>query len=84
MKGIEHEIWLDSEGLTGLCLSGAKGNGARELMQVDGAKLIHSFYASSHYDAMTIYYKYMNWGQYNTNQEKDKQLYPELSNINTH
>jgi hypothetical protein len=40
-----------------------------------GSKLIHEFYADSHFEAMTIYYKLMDWGTYTTIYEIDKQPY---------
>lgn len=74
MKLFEHEIWEDSEGLTTLCLADERGNDCRKLLDLDN-KLIHTFYAKSHYDAMTIYYEFMDWGTYTTTFEMDKEPY---------
>jgi hypothetical protein len=71
---VKHEIWEDSEGKTTLCLADERGNECRQLLE-PGSKLIHSFYASSHFDAMTVYYKFMDWGQYETQFEIDKEPY---------
>jgi hypothetical protein len=71
---IKHEVWLDKEGLTCLCLSDERGNDAREMLG-EGRQFIHSFYASSHFEAMTIYYQYMDWGEYKTIFEIDKEPY---------
>lgn len=74
--GIKHEVWEDEEGLPGLCLADSRGNDFRSLME-PGSKLIHTFYASSHYEAMTIYYQFMDWGVYTTEFEVDKLPYDE-------
>jgi hypothetical protein len=71
---VKHEVWQDQEGLTTLCLGDERGDGCRNLLE-QGSKLIYAFYAGSHYDAMTIYYKFMNWGIYTTEFEIDKQPY---------
>jgi len=42
-----------------------------------GSELIETISAKSHFDAMTKYYKYMNWGVYSTEFEIDKQEYSE-------
>jgi hypothetical protein len=71
---VKHEVWKDLEGLTTLCLADERGDGCRELLEPE-SKLIYSFYAENHYEAMTIYYKFMNWGTYTTEFEIDKQPY---------
>lgn len=71
---VKHEVWEDPEGLTTLCLADKRGDECRKLLEPD-SKLIHTLYASSHYDAMTIYYKFMNWGIYTTEFEVDKLPY---------
>ncbi len=67
MKETKHDIWKDKEGLTTLCFSSNPNN--------TDAQIIHSFYATSHYEAMTIYYEFMNWGIYETDFEIDKEPY---------
>jgi hypothetical protein len=79
MKGIEHEVWQDTEGLTGLYRADKRGDEKCAQPEKD-SKLVHSFYASSHFEAMTIYYRFMGWGSYRTDFETDKEPYPELKN----
>ncbi|KAM3090644.1 hypothetical protein ACKFKF_34480 [Phormidesmis sp. 146-12] len=71
---VKHEVWQEKEGLTTLCLADERGNDCRKLLE-PGSKLIHEFYANSHFDAMTIYYKFMDWGTYTSKFEIDKQPY---------
>lgn len=81
MDKLLHEIWEDSEGLPGLILAGEKGEAARKLFEEEGMKLVHTFYASSHFEAMTIYYGYYKWGEYITVYEYDKLPYGDWENI---
>jgi hypothetical protein len=74
MKSIKHDIWKDNEGLTSLILSGDFGEEGRSLLE-NGSQIIHSFYADSHFDAMTKYYDFMDWGKYETEFEVDKKPY---------
>lgn len=69
-----HEVWADEEDLTTVCLANQTGDKCRSLLE-PGSKLIYTFYASNHYEAMTIYYQFMNWGEYKTEFEIDKQPY---------
>jgi hypothetical protein len=69
---VKHEVWKDREGLTTLCFADERGDDCRKLLE-PGTELVHSFYAASHYEAMTIYYKFMNWGAYTTEFEIDRQ-----------
>ncbi len=71
---VKHEVWRDEEGLTTVCFSDERGNDCRALLE-PGSKLIYEFYAKNHYDAMTIYYKLMDWGTYTTEFEIDKEQY---------
>ena len=71
---VKHEVWIDPEGLSTLCLSDEKGNDCRKSLE-PGSKLIHTFYAVSHFEAMNIYYKFMGWGPYETVFEIDKEPY---------
>src|SRR5690606_41709256 len=59
---VKHEVWENPKGLTTLCLADERGDDCRKLLEPD-SKLIHTVYASSHYDAMTIYYKFMEIGR---------------------
>jgi len=71
---IKHEVWADEEGLTTLCYAGNLGGESRSTLQ-GGEKLLYSFFADSHYDAMTKYYQFMKWGVYTTEFEEDKLPY---------
>lgn len=73
---LKHELWEDNGGKEyTFCLAGSQGDAARRLLTPD-AKLIWTVEAGSHFEAMTKYYKFMNWGEYRTDQEWDKQPYP--------
>ena len=65
MTKLEHEVWLEPSGLTMLCFAGKAGNEARAFSD-PGSNLAHTFYASSHFGAMVIYYNNMGWGNYET------------------
>ena len=74
MTKIKHDIWVNLEGLSMLCFSGDLGNESRELLEPN-SKIIHSFFAESHFEAMTIYYHYMDLGSYESEFEIDKIQY---------
>jgi hypothetical protein len=79
MVTLLHEVWeeIDENGqsLPGCCLAGPDGDGHRALMS-SGARLIHTFEAGSHYEAMTIYYRLTGWGDYTTTEPWDREPYP--------
>ncbi len=77
MKGVQHEVWQDTEGLTMLFRADKRGD-EKSLQPDKDAILLHSFYASSHFEAMSAYYHFMGWGTYKTDHETDKEPYPEL------
>ena len=74
-----HEIWKDyddnQQPLEGCCLSGPDGDGFRRLLGPD-ARLVHTFEASSHYEAMKIYHHFLGRGDYTTDQAWDMEPYP--------
>lgn len=74
MTLIKLDIWKNKEGLTALLFSGDLGQEGRNSFE-DDYEIVHSFYANSHYDAMTKYYEYMDWGPYDTEFEVDKEPY---------
>ena len=80
MKKLKHELWKDIGGEEyseyTFCLAGPRGEGARKLLSSE-AKLIWTVEASSHFEAMTAYYEFMEWGDYTTDQEWDSKPYPE-------
>ena len=67
-------MWQEPKGETGLCFGDRRGDGFRKLSE-PGAKVIFTFTAESHFDAMTIYYSFMGWGEYQTDYEIDKVPY---------
>ena len=69
-----HEMWRHKEGLTMVCLVGPEGDGARALLE-QGAELVWVFQAASYYQAMTMYYQRMGWGEHTTDHESDYQPY---------
>lgn len=74
---MKHELWEEDGGaqLT-FCFAGPRGEGARKSLGPD-ARLIWAVEADSHFEAMTLYYGFMDWGEYKTDYEEDKQPYPE-------
>ncbi|WP_245477553.1 hypothetical protein [Bradyrhizobium guangxiense] len=79
MVELTHEIWVqvDDSGqqLPSCCLAGPHGDDFRKLLG-PGARLIHTFKAGSHYEAMTIYYRFLRQGPYTTEHPWDMQPYP--------
>lgn len=74
-----HELWKDPEPVEGgyltFCLAGPLGDNARSDLS-SSAQLIWSVEARNHFEAMTLYYEHMGWGEYTTNfPEIDKQPY---------
>lgn len=73
-----HELWLESEGVQTFCLAGPKGDSARKLLEPNSS-LIWTCEAESHFEAMTKYYEYMNWGKYQSSfPEEDNMSYKDL------
>ena len=74
---LKHELWEEKEGGGWtFCLAGPRGDGARNLLGPN-PKLIWTVEAGSHFEAMTAYYKFMDWGEYTTDQDWDMRPYPE-------
>ena len=77
---LTHEVWQDFDGegksLPGLCLSGALGDAFRASLGPK-ARLLATFEARTHFEAMTVYYRLMDWGEYTSDQAWDFQPYPE-------
>jgi len=71
-----HELWVDGDGLDTFCLAGSMGCKARELLS-DEAKLVWTVKASSHFEAMSKYYKYRGYGDYTVEHDLDMEPYPE-------
>lgn len=70
-----HEMWEKADGLTMVCLAGPDGEGARLLLG-PGARLVWTFEAGSHVEAMSLYYARKGWGEYTTVYARDREPYP--------
>ena len=81
MDELVHEIWEDKEGLSGLILAGIEGEKARKQFLEEGKNLVYSFYASSHFEAMTKYYAYYGWGEYSIIYKYDRLTYSQWKDI---
>lgn len=77
---LRHELWKDigdeDHSEFTFCLAGPHGNDGRSLLS-SKAQLIWTVEAGSHFEAMSAYYEFMGWGEYTTDQEWDRQPYPE-------
>lgn len=76
MARLLHELWQEVDGTETFCLAGPMGDGARGLME-QGAKLVWTVLAESHFDAMTKYYEFRGRGPYSTTHDWDNQPYPD-------
>lgn len=76
MAILRHEVWIDEEGLPGMCLAGPMGDAFRALLG-GGAQLVTTIDASSHFEAMQKYNAYLDREPYTTDQEWDYQPYPD-------
>jgi len=77
--GLKHELWEDIGGdqfahFT-FCLAGPLGDDARRTLSPH-AKLIWTTVANSHFEAMSKYYAFMEWGEYSTDEPWDNEPYP--------
>lgn len=68
---MQHQLWMD-EGQRSFCLAGPMGDTLRALHS-DGAQLVWTVEAASHFDAMTFFYEHMGWDPYTTE-------FPEIDN----
>ena len=76
MAMLKHEVWKDADGLPTCCLAGPDGAGARALVG-DGARLVWTFEAACHFEAMSKYNELLGRGPYTTDQPSDYEPYPE-------
>lgn len=65
---------MNRDGLDTFCLAGPKGDAARAMLE-QPAELVWTVEASSHFEAMTLYYKFRGRGKYTTDQEWDYASY---------
>lgn len=88
MARLIHEIWQvlgdDGEALPTLCLAGPDGNGIRAMLHEEAVEhgrgvpqCVGRFEAESHFEAMTIYYRRLGWGEYRTEFDQDREPYPD-------
>ncbi len=82
MAKLTHEVWVhvDENGreLPGCCLAGPMGDGFRKLLAVEpGARLVTTFEAGSHFEAMTIYNRLLEREEYTTDEPLAYEPYPE-------
>jgi hypothetical protein len=78
MARLRLEVWLDPEGLPGCVLAGPRGDRARELLCGPGSRLVHTFEAGSHGEAMQVYNAYLGREPYATAfPDQDAQDYPD-------
>jgi hypothetical protein len=72
---LNHELWLEPDGLELFVVSGPHGDEARALL-TPGSKLVWEVTADSYFEAMTKYFAYMDWGVWTTDfPEHDKTSY---------
>lgn len=77
MARLLHEIWIDAGGLETGLLAGPHGDDARRLLGA-GARLVHTFWADSHLEAMTYYNRYLDREPYTSPYpDLDSTSYPE-------
>jgi len=77
MANLLHEVWVGAEGLPACCLAGPMGEAARKLLMQEGARLVWSFVAGSHFEAMTKYNEHLCREPYTSDQPKDREPYPD-------
>ena len=71
---MKHELWKEKGGYS-FCLAGPMGDQARS-MNSENAKIIWTVEANSHFEAMTKYWEFMEWGEYTSEFDEDKEPYP--------
>ena len=79
LRGYLHEIWFCPDGSGNLlpaCLPfGPDGDAARALNE-PGSRCVYIFWANSHYEAMCIFYAFVDYGNYSTEFSADFEHYP--------
>ena len=78
MNELVHEIWESTENgmvLDSCCLAGPLGDGARQYL-AENARLLTTFRAGSHFEAMTFYHRYLGREAYTTPFDWDYEPYP--------
>ena len=81
-NGYLHEIrfyYRDNEFLPACVSFGPSGDGARTLSeQLEGTvgECVWIFFANSHYETMSIYYKFLGYADYSADEDWDYKKYP--------
>lgn len=78
MSKLVHEVWeevRDGMVLHRCCLAGPGGDGCRRTL-APNARLLTTLEASSHFEAMTEYNRFLGREAYTTNEPWDYQPYP--------
>jgi hypothetical protein len=78
MSELVHEIWEFTENgmiLHACCLAGLRGEEQRRYLG-DQSRLLTTFRAANHFDAMTFYHRYLGREAYTTPYEQDHLPYP--------
>ena len=76
MATLKHEVWREPDGMEMCCLAGPMGDDARRAL-APGATLLWTFDAGTHFEAMTKYNDFLGRAPYTTDQEADRQPYPD-------
>jgi hypothetical protein len=71
---MEHEVWMNSKGESCLCFAHSLGLECADAL-ADDYKVVHRFFADSHFEAMTIYHTYMKWPPFTTTLQIDHEPY---------
>lgn len=76
--GYLHDVWLCPDGhgnfLPACIANGPDGDAARALNE-PGSEWVWTFWASSHAEAMSIYYEFVGYEKYSPNGDEDFQPY---------
>lgn len=78
MVMLVHEVWEEIDNgmvLHTCCLAGAMGEKCRQMLAAK-ARLLTTFKAGSHFEAMTIYNRFLGREAYTTDQPWDYEPYP--------
>ncbi|MBX9627876.1 MAG: hypothetical protein K2X82_29020 [Gemmataceae bacterium] len=79
MASLVHEVWeesVDGMVLHTCCRAGPRGDGCRSFL-APGARLLATFEAGSHFEAMAIYHRLLGREAYTSDYETDHEPYPE-------
>ncbi len=79
MASLIHQIWEEEENgqkLESCCLAGSDGDEFRKSLS-SNARLLTTFEASCHFEAMNIYHRYLGREPYTTKFAEDSQPYPQ-------